>query len=653
MRTQLIVAEKPIAAERIATFLSEHYDYGLERKEFSHGKVSVDYYVLDSKEQPIYVVALAGHLVQPEMVRKGKYPKFKWEIRGATRGRRRARWELVKQLSEDTELIGATDNDDEGEVMLMYIGRALELEPKKFPRMRFVELTPSAVVKAYERATSGDEFLNISMALAGHIRHLLDLWYGKNVSHLFSEGAVRQGAPPQIRFWLGRVKIPMLKYLSRKRVEILEGLVEKELGQEKKETTDKAKYYTDLHLDFYGDIKVDSIECTPDELKEVLDDEWAAEVTGVWDGEGEEEPTRKIYDTDAITSSASSYGIPTTKVRNILQFLYVTGLISYPRTSSTKLKEDMDVGIINSLAEKFDWIDVEDFDDFSELTELHEDETSPHVGIYPTGKIPTYALPDEHLILWELVVRKFLSALGKAAKIEKRGVDITVYRNGEEHTTTERVFEETVYWGYKKYGRGSWSTRTTYKLPEVEEGEDVKVWFSLAYVKPNCGERERFDLETKVPRINKTPLTGWSGLLSWMDRNMLGTEATRSGHVEDVLSRGYASGEEEVSLTAIGQRVAALCKEYINITVDDTMELRRMVGDIREGETHFEDVLEQGKEKIITMYEDVNIDELGEELNNVGVCPVCESKARLVFFSDKYFVGCTRYPECKFLLLLS
>lgn len=644
----VIIAEKPIASERIAFHLAHYFNTEVQRRVFQYKDSEVDFFVLND----VAIVPLEGHLVQPTAVRRGKYPKFDWVLQEPRKGRRKARWELVKQLVKNSEkIIGATDNDEEGEVMLYYTCQALGLEPETLPRMRFVELTYEGIVRAYERAINGDETLHMGMAMAGHYRHLQDLWFGKNISHLFSEGAVKHGAPSQIKFWLGRVKIPLLTKLASERRPLMKRPEEEAYEEIVKHSEKEIEYEVVVHTDYYGLSEVQRIKVTPEEIPEYFRSEWKGEVVEALEEEFMYEPTRRVFNTTGITEEASRYGVPATRVMDILQFLYQIGCISYPRTPSTKLPRELDTqSIINRLAEHFDWIDKEDFIPLSELPELQTSPDEPHSGIYPID-VPPETLPDDYLLIWELIARKFLMALGKPYEKKRLNVTINIYRDGEFFREHKVFFEEITYWGWRKYEYD----RNPYTdvIPDVEVGDDVKIVLSVNTLNVYGGTTKGKTLNARISKLMKTPVSGWNGLLSWMEYNRLGTEATRAEHIKEITSRGYAVGEEELTLTAIGQRIAELCKEDIPLTLRDTEEMYEAMSRLEKTPDIVDELLEEAKRKIIEIYEAVDVYKLGEKLNDVGNCPVCGEKARLVFFNNEYFVGCSRYPECKYLLPIS
>jgi len=657
----LVIAEKPIAGERIASFLANHFSTQAERREeiyrIQQKDVPIDYYEINGNDIQIFVVSLIGHLVQPELKRSGNYPKFEWYLGVSTKRSDRARWTLIKELAKDCFIVGATDNDEEGEVMLCYIvqklreDKIIDLQPERLARMRFVELTEQSIVNAFNEAIAGRKYISMRMVNAGHWRHLMDLWYGKNISNLFSKGAVRHGAVSNIKFQIGRVKIPMLLYLIQDSFKPMD-VPEEQVEEPVKESEEEPEYVVSVCVDYYGKVEVDEIEIKGDEISRLLASEWRAEVTDYEDDEDEEEPTREVYNTSDILKEASNHGISVERADTILQNLYVFGYISYPRTDSRKLDPEINYNEkIRQLSTGFNWIDPDDFEDFFTLTQLHASPDEEHTGIYPTGKIPPETLPSEYLLMWELITRKFLMAMAKPAKFKRREVEVVVYKDGQEYKKATQAFREVSEWGYLKYsGRNEWCD----VIPDVSIGEDTKVrlevltrnvWFGSSYTK---------ELRQRLPSIEKTSTRY---LFDWMVWERLGTEATRVGHIGALRDWKYVHGEEELNLTGIGHKLAVLLRKYIPISVNDTKESYEVMKLLKNG-LELNEAMEKVEQRVKEIYESTNVDELGRELNSVGSCPICGAKARLIFFERRYddrkevnyAIGCTTYPSCKFML---
>jgi len=221
--------------------------------------------------------------------------------------------------------------------------------------------------------------------------------------------------------------------------------------------------------------------------------------------------------------------------------LYQNEYISYPRTSSTRLPKHIDFKRrIEEMSKQIEWIDVDDFLD-SVPDKLLVDETEKHAGIYPI-RVPSSTLPPDYLITWELIARKFFTALAKPAKRKKTRVLIKVYRNGTEFGETEVEFWEYSYLGWMKYDNEYHSSEF---IPKIKEGEDVKVKLSIDTENFHGGYAGHLSISKKIGRIERIDV---GELLRWMEWVKLGTEATRVEHIAELRKQGLVSEDGKVDV---------------------------------------------------------------------------------------------------------
>ncbi|PTD94529.1 hypothetical protein C9439_02065, partial [archaeon SCG-AAA382B04] len=384
-----------------------------------------------------------------------------------------------------------------------------------------------------------------------------------------------------------------------------------------------------------------------------LDENWYGEVIEVEDEDGKEWTQNrwhlKVYNTDEILDTAMDKGIEVGDAQHALQSLYTQGYITYPRTECDKIKKGTDVSIIiDKLADQIPWIDPDDFKDFKDLTKLHADEDVPKEGIRPTGKIPPDYLPDAQLVLWEEITIQFLKALCKPVKYDEREVVIEYFKEGETKGTKTVTFREPTEYRWLKYG----GFHSTDKIPDVEEGEKIeKVWTRVTTEEPREGSTGHKNMNRQTPEIHKE---SEKDLVRWMNRENLSTKAMRANHISKLKSKGFAKGGEKLRLTGIGKRVARLLREEVPFSTQESKDLKISKQEIKDGFKTFDSVLEETKEKITDIYNQVDSDKLGRKLNNFGTCPMCGSELRLVYFynSDRpYAIGCSN-ENCPLLISL-
>src|SRR5579859_4809266 len=89
---------------------------------------------------------------------------------------------LKKQVSNAGTVYLAPDPDREGEAIAWHLKEALGLKDERTKRVRFNEITKSAVTKAFDEATD----INMDLVAAQEARRFLDRVVGYNLSPLLS-----------------------------------------------------------------------------------------------------------------------------------------------------------------------------------------------------------------------------------------------------------------------------------------------------------------------------------------------------------------------------------------------------------------------------------------------------------------------------------
>ncbi|NJE06335.1 DNA topoisomerase I [Thermococcus sp. M36] len=213
----LIIAEKPNVARKIAYALAEGKPV---RKTI--GKVPYYEFTRDGKK--IIVAPAVGHLfsLAPKTKTYG-YPVFDIEwvpVYVAEKGKSYAK-DYIKALAtlakRADEFVVACDYDTEGEVIgYTALKYACGVDPSKAKRMKFSALTRKDLLKAWYNL---EPTINFGMADAGIARHVLDWYWGVNLSRALTSAIKRASGKWQV-LSTGRVQGPTLKFLVEREKEI-------------------------------------------------------------------------------------------------------------------------------------------------------------------------------------------------------------------------------------------------------------------------------------------------------------------------------------------------------------------------------------------------------------------------------------------------
>jgi len=632
----LIITEKPDAANRIAMALN------LNGKPKRLSENGVPYFSANNDE--IIVAPALGHLYTVASVRKGEwdYPVFdyRWVPRYlAERGASRVRaWlKVISNLAENAEtFIDACDYDIEGSIIGYCILKyACGNKEKTAKRMKYSTLTKEELQEAFNHLLPNLDFPQIEAGLA---RHEVDWLYGINLSRALTKAA-KSYSGQYATLSTGRVQGPTLKFL-----EIREKTIRSFVPTPYWSISAKINVNGSIFEVAYEKNVIENkqeAEAIRDSCKKK-----EAEITKVTLKEFEQS-SPVPFDLGALQSeSYRLFKYTPMRTSNIAQHLYINALISYPRTSSQKLPPSIDYQkILKNLSKAASYQKLA----FKLLAQpfLKPNEGKKidpaHPAIYPTGNLPEKTLDAAERNVYDLVVKRFLAVFGEPAI--KQSVNVTVNINDYYFIYSDaRTLSE----GWMEYYR-PYVHLTDVSLPPLNEGQKVqvkKITLKDYFTKP-------------LPRYNPR------SLLLKMEKEELGTKATRASTIQTLYDRKYLQGRESMVVTELGFEVIEVLRKYCPTVVSSKMTrmLEQKMNQIYQGQVTKEAVVEEAveilkpvtlelkeKEAVIGARLSQAIQKLRLDERTIGKCPKCQSGKLVILRSKKTgkrFVGCTNYFEHK------
>jgi len=621
---ELIITEKPQAALKISSALGKFM-----KKNFN----GISYYEVSRNNKKIIVACAVGHLFTLKQVKSEEIPVFniKWTPNFIVRKRdfTKKYYDVLLKLAKNAgSLTVATDYDIEGEVIGLNIVRFICNQPDA-SRMKFSTLTPSELNESYENKFPT---LNWGQAIAGETRHYLDWFYGINLSRALMDAIKTTGSFKIMS--IGRVQGPALNLIVKKEKEIQE-FKPRDYWQ----IFIKVKNSHPLELRYNKDI------FDGNELKKFEN------LKGKKANAETRKVTQNLYPnppfdlTSLQTEAYKLYGITPLRTLQISQNLYLSGLISYPRTSSQKLPPSINYKeILKKLAKKYK---IENLITREKPVEGKKSDPA-HPAIYPTGQDDDSVfskLSKEEKKIYDLIVKKFLSLFCDNAIIENKIIKVKA---------DNFIF--------------------------LAKGSFIKKKGWLEVYPSKIVEKELFDLEGEVeitnvrveqkqtqPPKRYSPAT----IVAELEKRNLGTKATRAGIIETLYSREYIRNKS-IEATPLGISLIETLKKYSPIIIDEalTRYFEKQIDSISQSKKNFEDkkekIIEKAKETIRAIAKQFNEKKgnIGKELvnanvklreqqreeNKLNLCPVCEKGHLTIIYSKKnrrYFVACDAYPKCK------
>ena len=513
----------------------------------------------------------------------------------------KAQYDLLKNLmnkDEVTEIICATDADREGECIFRYVYNMARCR-KPVKRLWVSSLEESAIRKALSIMKPMSAYDNLFNA--GYARARADWLVGMNGSRLFS---VRYGGKLNI----GRVQTPTLAMIVQRDAEV-NGFI-------------KQKYYTsDLNC---GGFILSSAR---------IDDENAADtLVSACDGstvtissvkrEVKTDKAPKLYDLTTLQREANKgFGYTAQQTLDYTQSLYEGKLVTYPRTDSQYLSDDMvqTAFDVAKLCDTYFGFGISHIPDIKKV--INNSKVSGHHAIIPTSGISTAdlsSLPTGEKNILTLIATKIICATAPAHKYE--AVKLTGICNGTEFTATGRTVLDM---GWKAYAKQTDKKNDEKSLPAVSEGQT----FTAA-----ASKGEHFTSPPK-PYTEDTLLSamkraGNEDYDEETEKKGLGTPATRAATIESLVKNGYVE--------RVGKQLRATDrgKELVKVVPDEvksaklTAEWESKLQQIEHGslpETVFMSGIQQFIAEMCRKYgavdKSVSFSDGGHE--PIGKCPKC------------------------------
>ncbi|WP_048948411.1 DNA topoisomerase 3 [Enterococcus faecalis] len=513
-----------------------------------------------------------GHLIQmanPDAYDK-KYAKwnisdlpiipkeYKFEVAKATK----KQFNILKKLMNDKEIdtvINACDAGREGESIFRLVYNEAKCK-KKMQRLWISSMEDSAIKDGFSNLKNGKDYDKLFES--AQARAIADWLVGMNISRLYS-------CLYKQNYSVGRVQTPTL-YMIVKRDE--------EISNFKKE-----KYYT-VELSMNGfTLSTDKIgdEITAEQLINLIGDN--IEITDVIQKEKITKPDLP-FDLTTLQRECNKYfGYSAKQTLDYAQSLYEKKLITYPRTDSRCLTEDMIVSTVNNILGK------NDFDTERIKTVFNSKNVTDHHAIIPTVSSLSEdlsSIPDSEAKVYRLISNKLHASVGYP--LVENTTKIVAEFDGFEFTSSGRVIRDE---GFSKYLKEYKSKKNEFiELPDVSIGDVLSI--------ENKEIKEKF---TQPPKhftedtlLKSMEIAGNEALEKGVEveRKGLGTPATRAGIIENLIFKGFVERDKKnLIATHKGISLVTIVADTFK-SAETTAKWEMELADIAKGKSSKEEFLE-------------------------------------------------------------
>jgi DNA topoisomerase-3 len=416
---------------------------------------------------------------------------------------------LVKS-PEVTELICATDAGREGELIFRLVYHHLKCK-KPFRRLWISSLESSAIRKGLENLKPSSQYDNLYAAAL--CRQRADWLVGINATRFFSLRSTSN-----ITYHVGRVQTPTLALLSRRHEEIQSFV---------------AKPYYKVTADFGGfkaALKVED-QAVAENMREILPGQSGEAM--VKRSESLKEYPPALYDLTTLQRDANRlYGLSAQQTLDAAQALYERKLLTYPRTDSQYITEDL-VGSVLELAQVFceRWDITARCDDPVRI--VNAGKVSDHHAILPVAFAEAGDMSEPQGKVFTLVVYRLLESLGEPHVYSKTDVDVRV--QGHSFTASGRTVREP---GFKAIRPQQEKNEET--PPPVFPADGTRcVVQGIAVEAKKTKPPKEYTEDTLLEAMEHIGRHIENENLREAVRKGLGTPATRASVIEKLVTGGY------------------------------------------------------------------------------------------------------------------
>ncbi|MDO9046291.1 MAG: DNA topoisomerase 3 [Methylobacter sp.] len=542
------------------------------------------------------------------------------------------------------EIICATDAGREGELIFRYILSWAECVQKPFKRLWISSLTDDAIRKGFAGLQEGHAYDGLYRA--AKCRSESDWIVGLNATRLYTLKFGQQGG-----LWtIGRVQTPVLALIVQKDSDISSFIP--------KDFWELHTLYRDADFQYVGgrfDNKADA---------ETLLSQISGRDFRITDVKGKRESLSPplLYDlTDLQKDMSIRYGLTADQTLSSAQQLYEKKHVTYPRTDSRCLTNDMKPGmkpLLTKLRSKFEQqIELLDLDKLTLSSRIFNDaKVTDHHAIIPTTALPG-SLSGHEAKVYEAIVQRFIAAfyppcikqittvLGSIVGETLVSTSAAKAAPTVKFKTTGTIIESPGWQVLYKNDASSQSDKTLKILPNFVQGETGPQQPSINQGKTTPPKPyNEASLLSIMESAGKT--CDDEQLKEALKEKGLGTPATRASIIEVLIRRNYIQRQKKTLLSTESGR------HLISIIADDRLKSAAMTGEweakLKKIEHNDYDP-DQFMAEIIQFTQKIK-DESDKPLydqNRLGDCPLCQNPV----IEGRKGYGCSDWKAgCRFVL---
>lgn len=556
---------------------------------------------------------------------------------------------IIKALKKSDQLLLATDQDREGEAISWHLYEMLKdqgyLEGKQIARIVFNQITKKAILDA----VANPRELSQELIDAQQARRALDYLVGFKLSPLLWK-KIRTGLSA------GRVQSPALRMVVEREEEI-EAFKSKEYwsihGDFSAESnlTAKLEQFQEQKITQFSIENEEQATRTATTIQKVNKNDW--KVISIKEKTRKKEPPAPFITSTLQQEAVKKLGFSSSRTMRTAQTLYEgitigsgapVGLITYMRTDSIMLADEAITQIRSHITKHFGKKLLSP--SIRVFKNKSKNAQEAHEAIRPTDitrnpDLIKNSLSADQFKLYRMIWQRTIAGQMAAASIDQVRADI-----GDSKSTA--IFKAT----------GS-SIREPGFLKAYQEGfEETEVNDTKENFLPKLSVGQPLPLiavKTKQHFTEPPARYSEASLIKALDEHGIGRPSTWTNIISTIIARQYALLENKrFKPTDVGRVVNKFLTKYFQHYVDYefTAKLEDELDAVSRGEIAYKPLLKEFwnpfSKQLVVIEETVERKDVTEEKTD-ETCPDCK-KHKLVIKLGRNgkFFGCSGYPDCKY-----
>lgn len=541
------------------------------------------------------------------------------------------------------------DPDREGEAIAWHISQILPANTN-IKRVAFNSITKEAVLKALSLPRS----IDMDLVNAQQARRILDRIVGYKISPILNR-RIQRGKEGSVS--AGRVQSVALKLVvdREKEIEAFKPVEYWNLAAILKTQEEERSFRANLYS-----VNGKKIEKEPVEGKDIMlignkaaADQILAQmksgpyrVSTVERKEKRRNPVPPFITSTLQQEASRHHGFGAAKTMSIAQSLYEgvdlgnegsEGLITYMRTDSVRIAPEAIEGARQHILETYG---NEYLPPQPKIYSTQKSAQDAHEAIRPTNlnhppeKLRKF-LTNEQFLLYQLIWRRFIASQMMPAVYDTVSADISAGNNIIVRATGSVIKFQGYLAAYEEKIDDEEKNDEARMLPNLQEGHELKL----------------IDLSSDQAFTRPPPRYTEASLVKELEKSGIGRPSTYAAIMNKIQSREYTFKESgRLRPTEIGCVIALLLENNFQqiMNVGFTAEMEDKLELVAENRKDWKTLIREFWDQFSPTLDAAEKEAFVPKIQTDIACPTCGANLQKVWFKNKYFYGCSRYPECNY-----